>query len=456
MLLEYAILAGMNDFTKGSIAKKLIAFAVPMLIGNLFQQLYNIADALIVGRFVGGGALAAVGISMNIAIFFTSVLIGLTTGAAVVIAQFFGAKQHDRLKSAVSVSIVFYIILSVLLSVFGVLFAPQMLRMLNASPDIFDDALIYLRIVMGGMVFPVFYNMYIAYLRALGDTRRPLFILIFTVLLNVALTLYCVVWLDMGIAGAAISTVFSQMLATLLCYLYARRFVPLLKVKKLFFDFQLFRTILRYGAPAALQLSFISLAQLFITRLINHFGSAAMAGITAVGRIDALAIMPIATLGMALSTFVAQNMGAGMEERAKKSFYISLGYMLSFAVLISAVLMIFAPQLISLFLNPDDVNSPEILNVGQSYLNIMVVFYFLFAILFAFNGFFRGVGDAIIAMVFPVMSLTIRTVSAYALIYVAGMGPEALAWSIPIGWGVNSLASFVYYKKRKWVGKLAT
>ena len=446
----------MNDFTKGSISKQLIAFAVPMLIGNLFQQLYNIADALIVGRFVSGVALAAVGVSMSIAMFFISALIGLTNGAAIVIAQFFGAKQNDRLKDTVSVSIVFYLVLSVLLSISGVIFAPQFLRMLDVSPYIFDDALTYLRIIMAGMIFPVFYNMYIAYLRALGDTRRPLYILIFTVVLNAGLTVLCVVVLNMGVMGAAVSTIFSQMLATVLCYLYTRRYAPLLSVKKLFFDLKLFRTILRYGLPAALQLSFLSLATLFITRLINHFGPAAMAGITAVTRIDALAIMPIATLGMALSTFVAQNMGAGNEGRAKKSFHVSLIYMVSFSVAISALLMIFAPQLISLFLNPGDVDSAEILRVGQEYLNIMVIFYFLFAILFAYNGFFRGVGDAVIAMIFPVLSLTIRTISAYALVFFAGMGPEALAWSIPIGWGVNCVLSAIYYKKRLWAGKLAT
>jgi len=446
----------MNDFTKGSISKQLIAFAVPMLIGNLFQQLYNLADALIVGRFVGGIALAAVGVSMSMAMFFISVLMGLTTGASIVISQFYGAKKHDRLKDTVSVSIVFYLILSVLLSVPGIIFAPQLLRMLDVSPYIFDDALIYLRIIIAGMIFPVFYNMYIAYLRALGDTRKPLYILIFTVILNVGLTILCVVVLEMGVMGAAVSTVFSQMLATILCFLYTRRYAPLLKVSKLFFDFKLFRTILRYGIPAALQLSFISLAHLFITRLIFLFGPAAMAGITAVGRIDQLAIMPIATLGMALSTFVAQNMGAKIEERARRSFHISLAYMVSLAVFISVILMIFAPQLISLFLDPADVDSVEILRVGQEYLNIMVMFYFLFAILFAFNGFFRGAGDAVIAMVFPILSLTIRTLSAYGLVHFAGMGPEALAWSIPIGWGVSGFLSFFYYKKRLWAGKLAT
>jgi len=446
----------MKDFTSGSISKPLMAFAAPMIIGNLFQQLYSIVDAIVVGRYVGGGALAAVGISMNMVMFIVSILIGLTTGASVVISQFFGAKEYDKLKSTVSVSIIFMAGLSVVLTVLGLVFAPHLLRMLNTDPMIFDDALLYMRILMSGIVFPVFYNMYTAYLRALGDSRRPLYILIFTVILSGVLTLYLVIIRGMGVAGAAASTIFSQFVATILCILYARRYVPLLQIKKLTFDYKLFRLIIRYGAPAALQMSIVSLASLFITRLINSFGPAAMAGITAVGRIDQLAIMPVGTLSMAMSTFVAQNMGAGLEDRARKCFRITMVYMLVFAIGISIVLMAFGPELISLFLNQEDINSPEILRIGTSYLNIMVVFYFLFAFLFAFNGFFRGVGDATIAMVFPVVSLTIRTLSAYGMVNFLGMGPEALAWSIPIGWLISSAASCVYYKKRLWVGKVAT
>jgi putative MATE family efflux protein len=309
---------------------------------------------------------------------------------------------------------------------------------------------------MGGIVCPVFYNMYTAYLRALGDSRRPLYILIFTVVLSGILTVYLVIVMDMGVAGAAASTVFSQFAAVVLCYLYSRRYAPLLHVNKLMFDSKLFRLILRYGAPAALQLSLVSLAQLLITRLINSFGPAAMAGITAVGRIDHFAIMPVSTLSMAMSTFVAQNMGAGLEDRAKKGFHVALVYMLLCAVVMSVLLMAFAPQVISLFLNQGDADYAEILGIGQSYLSILVVFYFLFAFLFAFNGFFRGVGDAVMAMAFPVISLTIRTLAAYGLVEFANMGPEALAWSIPIGWGLSSFGSWIYYKKRLWVGKTAT
>lgn len=446
----------MKDFTTGSISKPLIAFAAPMIVGNLFQQLYSMADAIIVGNYVGGGALAAVGVSMNVVVFLTSVLIGLTTGAAVVIAQFFGAKNYEKLKSTVSVSVIFLAVLAVVLAVFGVVFAPVLLRLLNTPDEIFSDATVYMRILLGGMVFPIFYNMYTAYLRALGDSRHPLYVLIFAVILNVFLDMYLVIVLKMGVAGAAIATIFSQFAAALLCFFYTRRSVPLLKVDKLKFDPELFRLILRYGVPAALQLSIVSLATLAITRLMNSFGAAAMAGITAVGRIDQLAIMPVSTLSMAMANFVAQNMGAGLEDRARKGFRAALVMMLICAVFMSVVLMLFAQQLISLFINQNDASTPEILRIGKAYLNIMVVFYFMFAILFSFNGFFRGVGDAVIAMVFPIVSLSVRTIAAYALVKLAGMGPEALAWSIPIGWGLSSTASWIYYKKRLWAGKAVT
>ena len=446
----------MRDFTTGSISKPLMAFAAPMMIGNLFQQMYSMVDAIVVGRYVGGGALAAVGISMNMVIFLTSLLIGLNTGSAVVIAQFFGAKHHDRLKNAVSVSIIFLLCLSALMTIIGVVFAPHLLRILNTDAEIFDDALIYMRILLGGMVFPIFYNMYTAYLRALGDSRRPLYILIFTVVLSGVLSVYLVIVQGFGVIGAAASTIFAQFIAMILCFLYARRYAPLLTVDKLKFDFSLFRLIIKYGAPSALQLSLVSLASLLITRLINSFGAAAMAGITAVTRIDQFAIMPVSTLSMAMSTFVAQNMGAGLEDRARKGLHTAMLYMLICSVFMSGLLMVFAPQLISLFLNQNDPNAVEIIRIGREYMNIMVIFYFLFAILFAFNGFLRGVGDAMMAMIFPVASLAMRTLSAYGMIGSLGMGPEALAWSIPIGWGISSIASFIYYKKRLWAGKTAT
>ena len=444
----------MRDFTTGTIARQLLLFSIPMLIGNLFQQMYSIVDMIVVGRYISGSALASVGVSMNMIMFIVATLIGLTTGASVVISQFFGAKQYDRLKKTVSVSIITLFGISVLLTVLGISLSPLLLRLLGTGEEIFDDALIYMRIVMAGMVFPVFYNMYTAYMRALGDSKRPLYFLIFTTILNIGLNLFFVLVLDMGVAGVAMATIISQMIAAVLCFVYAARSMPILYVKKLEFDFELFKLIFKYGTPAALQLSLTSFAQLTITRLINSFGAAAMAGITTAARIDQFAIMPVQNLSMAMSTFVAQNMGAGIEERARKGLHIATIYMLICSFFMSLVLVLFRYPLISLFLSQGDPNAGEILRIGSEYLNIIVLFYFLFAFLFAFNGFFRGAGDAVIAMVFPVFSLTVRALSAYGLVGFFDMGPEALAWSIAIGWGLSSLASFVYYKKRLWAGKI--
>lgn len=446
----------MRDFTCGNATRQILLFSIPMLIGNLFQQFYSMVDAVVVGRYVGGTALAAVGMAMNVLQFLLSVLIGLTTGASVIISQFYGAKQFDKLERTVSTSIVFLAGFSVGIAILGIVFSPALFRLLNASPEIMDDAVLYMRLLMGGMLFPIFYNMYTAYLRALGDSRSPLLILICCTVLNTGLDLLLVVRFHLGVLGVAIATVIAQSISAVLCFLYTRRNVPLLRINRLSFDASLFRSILKYGAPAAIQLSLVSLAGLTITRLINSFGAIAMAGTTAATKIDQLAIMPVSNMSMALSTFVAQNMGAGQEERACRGFRSTLVFMVLLAACISGLLIAFGPNLMSLFLNRDDANTGEILRIGLNYLNVMVLFYFLFALLFAFNGFFRGAGDAVIAMVFPVTSLAIRAVAAHLLVDFAGMGPEALAWSIPIGWGLCSFASWVYYAKRLWAGKAVT
>lgn len=444
----------MKDFTRGNVTKQILLFTIPMLIGNVFQQIYSMVDSVVVGRYVGGDALAAVGVGLNVLNFLLSVLIGLTTGASVVISQFYGAKQEEKLKQTVSTSIIFLAGLSLVVMAFGITLSPALLRMLDAPADIFDDGVLYMRVLMGGMIFPIFYNMYTAYLRALGDSRSSLFILIFCTILNTGLDLIFVIQFHLGVLGVAVATVIAQALSVLLCYLYIRRRVPLLRIHKLTFDRGLFHSILRYGTPAAVQLSVVSFANLTITRLINSFGKAAMAGITASAKIDQLAIMPVSTISMALSTFVGQNMGAGKEERARKGLRSSMIFMVLVAISISGFLFLIGPQLISFFLKPGEKGADEILRIGLEYLNILVGSYVLFAFLFAFNGFFRGVGDAVIAMVFPVVSLTIRTVSAHLLVHLAGMGSEALAWSIPIGWGLCGFFSWIYYRKRMWVGKI--
>jgi putative MATE family efflux protein len=410
-------------------------------------------DAVIVGRYVSGIALAAVGISMNLLGFLLSVLIGLTTGASVVISQLYGAKDDERMGRAVSTSIIFLGVLSVIVGALGIVGAPFFLRLLDAPADAFGDAVVYLRWLLGGMLFPIFFNMYTAYLRALGDSNTPLYILIFSTALNTGLDLWLVAGLKMGVAGAAIATVVAQTLAAAVCYVYVHLRVPQLRVKKLAFDRPLFFAILRYSIPAALQLSLTSLASLTITRLINSFGAVTMAGYTAALKIDQLAIMPQSNISMAISTFVAQNMGAGNEERAKKGLRAGMIIMLGVGAFVTALAFLFSTPMISMFVGAADPNAAEIIRVGASYLEIIVIFYILFGVFFAFNGFFRGVGDAVIVMVLCTVSLALRAVAAHLLVAFAGMGAEAVAWSIPVGWSLCGLAAYVYYKKRLWAGK---
>ena len=446
----------MKDFTQGNITKHLLLFALPMLIGSVFQQFYSLADAIIVGRFVGGGALAAVGIANITFWFLTSLVIGLTTGSSIVISQLYGGKEIERMKRATATTIVFMLIFSAIISVLGVLFSPAILRLLNVPQDIMAETQLYMQIIFGGMIFNTFYNMFTAYLRALGEVKNPLFILIFTCILNVGLNFVVVVHMGLGVGGAAVTTVMSQGVAMVLTILYIRFKVPLLHVKKLLVDKSLLFAILKNGLPAALQMSFISISSLTITRLINSFGTAAIAGLFAVQRIDHLAIIPVATLSMALSVFVGQNIGAFKEDRCKQGLKIAMLQSVSLAVLMSVVMMIFSRNLVALFIDAEDAHVTEIITIGQNYLNIMVIFYFLFAIQFTFNGFLRGVGDAFSATFISLGNLILRVKCAYFLVYFAGMGPEAIAWSLPFGWLFSCTVGFIYYKKGFWKGKMVT
>ena len=444
----------MHDFTKGNVTQQIVRFAVPMLIGNLFQQLYSMADAAVVGRFVSGTALAAVGISMAVLNFLLSMLIGLATGASVLIAQFFGAGNERDLKRTVCTSLLFMCGLLVVVTVAGVVGTPFLLRLLNAPEDAFLDCVTYLRITLCGLVATLIYNVYTAYLRALGDSKNPLYFLILSASLNVGLDLLFVAVFRMGVAGAAIATVISQGISAVLCIWYADRKVPLLRVRRFVFDRALLKLVLHYSIPSAIQLSITSLASLTVQRLVNGFGTVAVAGIAAATRIDSFATMPISSVSMAISTFIAQNMGAGQLQRAKKGLHSAMILSLCIGVGISALSFLFGKNIITLFVATTDANAAQIISVGVQYLTVIAASYSLFAIFFSFNGFFRGVGDAVIVMALTITSLTLRAVLAHILVMQFGFGPEAVAYSIPVGWGLCSAFAWFYYKRNLWAGKV--
>ncbi|MDR1794832.1 MAG: MATE family efflux transporter [Erysipelotrichaceae bacterium] len=445
----------MRDFTKGNATKHIIIFALPMLVGNIFQQIYNVVDAMVVGQFVGGSALGAVGTGGTLFNFLIAILMGLTTGTSVLISQYYGAQEFNGLKRTVSTSMIFFFGMLILLTFGGIWAAPALLTILGVTPEIFPLAVIYLRVILGGMVFTITYNMYMAYLRALGNTRIALYSLVLAATLNVCLDLYFVTQLNLGVFGVAIATVISQGVAAAICFFYVLKFEPLLQVKEWVFETKIFRNILRYSIPAAIQLSLTSLGMLTIMSLVNSFGTTSVAGFTAGNKLDQMVTMPLANVSAALSTYVAQNIGANLEKRCREGLFSGLRIMFVYAIFISLVIMVVGPTLVGLFVNTKSSDAAQILAVGLEYMHIMAFAYFLFAIFFCFNGFFRGVGDALMAMAMPVFSLAVRVLFAYILARGFGMGIEAVAYSIPMGWGLSSLVSAIYYRAGKWRGKAA-
>ena len=446
----------MIDFTSGNPMKQIFSFALPMLVGNLLQQLYSMADTIVVGRFVSGTALAAVGSSNSIIQFLVSILVGLTVGASVVISQFYGAKKDAELKQTVSTSIVFLAVFSIVVTIGGVIGAGPLLRFLGVDDIIFEDARMYLMIIMAGVTFPVYFNMYMAYMRALGDSKSPLYILLFSTTLNIGLDVWFVAGFGWGVAGAAIATIASQALAMVFCIWVAVRKIEQLRVNKITFDKTIFKLILNYGVPTSIQLSITSLASMTIMRLVNSFGAIVVAGFSAGLRVENFALMPLSNIFTAISTFVGQNMGADKEDRAREGLWAGVKLMLIIGVITSVLLLIFGRFFMAQFVNEGDVNAAAIINEGTVYLSIISLFYVLFGIFFAFNGFFRGVGDAVVVMVLTIVSLCIRTASAHFLAANFGMGISSVAWSIPIGWGLCAVFAFFYYKMGWWKGKVAT
>jgi len=446
----------LKDFTKGNLAKQLLVFTIPVLLGSLFQQLYSIADAIVVGKFISGGALAAVGSSIAVVNFINGSLLGLTTGASIVISHHYGAGEEQKLNRTLSTSMIFLIIVSTVLSVLGYILTPTLLRMLSTPVEIFEIAVIYQRITLIGIVFPALFNMYSSYMRALGDSKHPLYIMIASSILNILLDYIFVAFLGWGVTGVAVATIISQATAILMCVVIIRKSTPILKIEKFVFDKEIFPLILRNSVPAAIQMSTTSLISLSITRLVNSFGELAAAGYSAATRLDNFALLPLDSMSMTLSTFVGQNIGAGYEDRAKKGRHLTLIFMLSTAIIVSSILLLFGNQVLKFFVNNNEVGASEIVRYGWEYISVIGMFYLLHAVFFSFNGFFRGVGDAFIVMVLTISSLSIRALFSYILSSHFVSGPSAIGWAIPIGWALCSLFAWYYYKKNIWKNKRQT
>ncbi|HSL93798.1 MAG TPA: MATE family efflux transporter [Bacillota bacterium] len=438
--------------TKGPEFKQILLFTVPMLIGAVFQQMYNMVDSIVVGRYVGPNALAAVGTSFPVIFFLISMVMGLTVGSGVVISQYYGAKQLDKLRLAVSTSMVFQIGAGLLVSVTGIILARPLLTLLNTPAEIIESAVAYMHIYMGGMIFSFIYNSLAGFLRALGDSRTPLYFLIISTVSNIILNIYFVAGLGWGVQGVAWATVMSVALAATLLAIYIYRSVPLLAIGpgEWIFDTGIFRQVLRIGIPSAVQQSVASMGFMAVQSLINSFGGATMAANTAAARLDSFALMPIMNLGMALSTFAGQNIGAGQIERVKRGLRATWLMTAAIAVSMSLLVFTFGPQLLQMFVRAEEV---EVISRGMEYLKIVSVFYLLFGTMSIFNSVLRGAGDNMVPMYTIIVDLGVRVAVAYWLTSIPAVSYRGVWWAIPAGWGVASLIPSIRFFSGAWKDK---
>ena len=428
--------------TAGSIPRLLISFAIPLLIGNLFQQLYNTVDSIVVGNYVGKEALAAVGCTGPVINALVSVFIGLSTGSTVVIAQYFGAKDFEKLSQAVHTTILLTLATCVLLTVVGVLATPAMLRMMQTPEDVFDQAAEYLRIFFCGITGVHLYNSCAAILRAVGDSTRPLYLLIFCTLTNTVLDVLFTGFLGMGIAGAAWATVISQFLSAILVMRLLLRTDADYKVElsKLRIDLPILKKICLIGIPSAVQMGITSLSNVFVQSYVNRFESTILAGWTAYNRVDSFAMLPMMSLSTSITTFIGQNLGAGNLDRAKKAVRIGVVMGLVSMTILLTPLMLFAPQLTRLF-NSDS----EVVRYGSWFIRVISPFYLAFAINQVYLGALRGAGNTRSSMFICLSSFVVFRQIYLFVSYRLGGGLTAVALGYPAGWVLCTILLLLYY-----------
>ena len=431
-----------TDMTEGGIARLLITFALPLMIGNIFQQLYNTVDSIIVGNFVSRQALAAVGCTASIINTLIGVFVGLSSGAGVVISQYYGAKDRERLHSAVQTTIALTLAMCVVLTALGVLMTPFMLRLMATPEDVIGEASTYLSLYFWGVSGMLLYNIGAGILRAVGDSTHPLYFLIFSATTNTILDYLFVKVFSWGIAGAAIATVVSQFLSALLVLrmLIVSDADYRIELRAIGFDRAILRRICGIGVPTSLQMGITALSNVFVQSYINRFESACMAGWAAYNKLDAFAFLPLVGFSVAVTTFVGQNYGAGKLERAQRGPLVALGIGTIMMIVILTPMMIFAPTLVRLF-NQE----AEVIAFGTLFIRLISPFYLLSTINQIYSGALRGVGDTKATMIIMLFSFVFFRQLYLFTVYRLGGGIVPISLGYPVGWIMCSAVILVYY-----------
>ena len=427
-----------KDLTQGKITPLLVKFTIPLLFGNIFQLMYNSVDSIIVGQLVGKEALAAVGTSnplMTLAILFVN---GMCIGASILMGTQYGAKKMDVLKRQISTTMIAGIVFSIAVTLFCILFARPLLLLIRVQEEVLPLAVSYLRIVFLGFIFTFIYNFFACTLRALGDSKTPLYFLVTSAFLNIFGDLFFVVVLRWGVAGSAIATVCSEGLCCLLCGIYIKKKIPLLCLGKKWwvFDKSLLGKTVSYGSTSAMQQVCLQLGKLIIQSVVNTQGVAVMAAFTAVNRVDDFAYTPQQNIGHAMTTFLAQNKGAGHKERMKKGFQTGLLIELVYSIGLFCVIWGLAPQIMTLFAEDGDA---QVVSLGISYLHLISWMYILPGLTNGVQGFFRGIGDLKVTLYSTFMNMFGRVVAGFVMIRLLQMEFASLAWANMVGWIVMLL-----------------
>ena len=435
-----------RDLTKGNVTKSMLLFAGPMIMGNLLQQLYNVADTFIVGKYIGPGALAAVGSSFTLMTFLTSIVLGLCMGSGVVFSMVFGAGKVEKLKSSFLMSFLFIGLVTIILNISVLIFITPLLRILQIPTEILTETQSYLQVIFYGILFTFFYNYFASLLRSIGNSFIPLVFLALSALLNIVLDLLFIITFDMGVAGAAWATIIAQGVSAVCVTIYCYLKLPIIRLRRsdLRLDFAVLREISQYSVLTCVQQSIMNFGILMIQGLVNSFGVAVMAAFSAAVKIDSFAYMPVQDFGNAFSTFIAQNHGARKKERIQKGVRSAIKVTLIFCIIISFGVSIFARQLMSIFIKPEEV---EIISIGVTYLRIEGAFYCGIGCLFLLYGFYRGIGKPGVSVILTMVSLGTRVILAYLLASIPVVGLVGIWWAIPIGWILADFIGFLYYRR---------
>ena len=442
------IARGVKDMTHGNPYKLMISFALPLLLSQVFQQLYNTADTLIVGRFLGTNALAAVSSSGTLIFLLLSFFIGTAQGAGIVISRYFGAGDDDRVSRAIHTNVAFGLCAGGFLTVFGVLLTPTFLKWMNTDPAVLPEAIEYFRYYFMGSMAMVMYNTLRSVMNALGDSKRPLAYLIFSSVLNVGLDVLFVGVAKWGVWSAAVATVISQGASVVLCLIHLCRRGQLytLSLKKLKFDKEMLKEIIRYGLPSGVQNSVIGFANVIVQSQINSFGKFATAAYGSYAKIEGFVFLPIMSFTMTITTFVGQNLGAGYKDRVRKGARFGMIVASALAALIGVFTFFFAPQLIRIF-----DSTPEVVEYGTSQFHICSLFYGLLALSHAIASVCRGAGKAFVPM-FVMLSVWCAFRIAYIVLVMHFVHKiEMIYWAYPITWSISTIIYVLYYHLSPWI-----